>query len=110
MIIDFTNTTLGEIAIPDYGLVDGPFGSNLPASLYTETGIPVVRGSNLSIDGTRFKGNEFVFVSEKTAQKLSRSTCRKDDIIFTKKGTLGQTGFIPNDNRFDKYLVTIQVL
>ncbi len=99
-------STLGSIATPDYGLVDGPFGSNLPASLYTFEGVPVVRGSNLSLGDTRFKKDEFVFVSQETANRLLRSSCCANDIIFTKKGTLGQTGIIPSDGRFSKYLLS----
>jgi type I restriction enzyme S subunit len=98
--------TLGGIAGSEYGLVDGPFGSSLPASDYTEDGIPVIRGSNLSLGETRFKANEFVFVSEATAVRLSRSLCRPDDIIFTKKGTIGQTGIIPNNIGFCRFLLS----
>lgn len=62
---DWTPTTLGAIAEKNgYGLVDGPFGSNLPASAYTDSGIPVIRGSNLSLGDLRFNDSEFVFVSE----------------------------------------------
>jgi type I restriction enzyme S subunit len=99
-------TTLGAIADGQYGLVDGPFGSNLPGSDYTQFGIPVVRGSNLSLGEARFKGHEFVYVSDKTASRLERSICRPGDIVFTKKGTIGQTGFIPNDGRFARYLLS----
>ncbi|MBF9236775.1 restriction endonuclease subunit S [Hymenobacter sp. BT683] len=99
-------TTLGAIACRENGLVDGPFGSNLPASSYTEQGIPVIRGSNLSLGSSRFKDDEFVFVSENTAAKLSRSLCFAGDIIFTKKGTLGQTGFIPTKHRYNRFLLS----
>jgi type I restriction enzyme, S subunit len=99
------STTLGTIAESQGGLVDGPFGSNLPASSYTESGVPVIRGSNLSLGGTHFKGDNFVFVSEETAKRLVRSLCLPDDIVFTKKGTLGQTGIVP-DGGHDKFLLS----
>jgi len=54
-------TTLGSIAKKEYGLVDGPFGSNLPASDYVPVGVPVIRGSNLSLGDVSFKGDEFVY-------------------------------------------------
>lgn len=92
---DWLQTTLGEISAPNNGMVDGPFGSNLPASSYTESGIPIVRGSNLTVGMDRFKANDFVYVSTETFSKLARSGCVAGDIIFTKKGTLGQTGIIP---------------
>ena len=88
--------TLAQIALDGKdGLVDGPFGSNLPERLYTASGIPVIRGSNLSKGKERFKDTEFVYVSEATAAKLSRSQCLPNDIVFTKKGTLGQLGGCP---------------
>jgi type I restriction enzyme S subunit len=100
-------TTLEEIVRKDgYGLVDGPFGSNLPASDYTLTGIPVIRGSNLSLGETKFVDDEFVFVSIETAQRLARSICRPGDIIFTKKGTLGQTGIVPERHAYSKFLLS----
>jgi len=98
--------TLGGIADGVYGMIDGPFGSNLPASDYTDKGIPVVRGSNLSLGENRFKSQEFVFVSDATANRLNRSVCRPGDIIFTKKGTIGQTGIIPNDSGYDRFLLS----
>lgn len=98
--------TLGEIAKQDYGLVDGPFGSNLPAADYTRSGIPVIRGSNLSLGDSRFKDAEFVFVSEETANRHSRSLCGPLDIVFTKKGTLGQVGIIPERHRYSRFLLS----
>ena len=104
---EWSQTTLGAIATKDgYGLVDGPFGSNLPASSYTESGVPVIRGSNLTLGKSRFVADEFVFVSRETANRLARSLCRPLDIIFTKKGTLGQTGLVPSDARCDQYLLS----
>jgi type I restriction enzyme S subunit len=104
---DWHETTLGEIARKDeYGFVDGPFGSNLPASLYTNEGVPVVRGSNLALGHHRFIDDEFVFISPDTANRLRRSLCGPNDIIFTKKGTLGQTGLIPPNHRFKRFLIS----
>ncbi len=104
---DWEWRTLGDIASSQgYGLVDGPFGSNLPASCYVESGIPVIRGSNLTLGTDRFVANEFVYVSEETASQLERSLARPSDIVFTKKGTIGQTGLIPNNLPYDVYLIS----
>ena len=46
-----------------YAFVGGPFGSNLTTRDYTEDGVPVIRGSNLSTDGA-FHDEGFVFVSD----------------------------------------------
>lgn len=103
---EWKETTLGNIAAKGgHGLVDGPFGSNLPASSYMADGIPVIRGSNLTLGSGRFKGDEFVYVSGETADRLSRSLCKANDIVFTKKGTLGQTGLVPDDG-YESYLIS----
>lgn len=106
MSADWTETTLGAIANKVNGAVDGPFGSNLKASSYRESGIPVIRGSNLSVGIERFNSSEFVYVNEATLERLKRSECLPGDIIFTKKGTLGQTGIIPADATHSKYLLS----
>ena len=103
----WTWKTLGDIASSEgYGLVDGPFGSDLPASCYTKSGIPVIRGSNLALGIDRFVADEFVYISEETASRLKRSLARPNDIIFTKKGTIGQTGLIPNNLPYNVYLIS----
>lgn len=99
-------STLGNIAKSGAGLVDGPFGSNLPSSEYVHDGVPVIRGSNLSLGTTRFNDSDFVFVSEHTAQRLCRSLCSAGDIVFTKKGTLGQTALVPGYARYRQYLLS----
>lgn len=103
---EWRDTTLREIAAEPYGLVDGPFGSNLPASVYTSAGTPVIRGSNLSLGTRRFESSDFVYVSRETVDRLARSICRPNDIIFTKKGTIGQTGFVPTDGPSREYLLS----
>jgi type I restriction enzyme S subunit len=100
-------TTLGDIADErPHAFVDGPFGSNLPASCYSADGVPVVRGSNLSLGKARFRDDEFVYVPDEVADRLQRSTCKALDIIFTKKGTLGQTGIIPARTKHKRYLLS----
>jgi type I restriction enzyme S subunit len=95
-----------DIALPGKdGLVDGPFGSNLPSSAYTQFGVPVIRGSNLTKGSERFKSDEFVYVSSDTAARLSRSLCLPKDIVFTKKGTLGQIGLVPS-GKHSTYLLS----
>ncbi len=102
----FEYAELGSIGLGGHtGLVDGPFGSNLPASSYLSEGIPVIRGSNLSKGEVRFRDDEFAFVSSTLADKLARSTCVPKDIVFTKKGTLGQVGIVPNVP-FSRYLLS----
>ena len=46
-----------------------------------------------------------MFVSDATVDRLNRSTCIPRDIIFTKKGTLGQVGIVP-PRPYEKYLLS----
>jgi type I restriction enzyme S subunit len=60
----------------------------------------------LSLGEARFLDHEFVYVSEEMAARLARSTCVPGDVVFTKKGTIGQTGFVPLRGRFERYLLS----
>ena len=66
----------------------------------------MIRGSNLSLGTDRFKAEEFVYVSKETADRIQRSCCQPLDIIFTKKGTLGQTGIVPVPGKHKRYLLS----
>lgn len=75
-----------------YPIVDGPFGTQLKADEYTESGIPLVRISNLD-----YKGNltldDIRFISPDKALDLERSKIRLNDIIIGKTGaTIGKSG------------------
>jgi len=107
MSCEFREYRLSDIqTLDDFGFVDGPFGSNLPATSYIESGVPVIRGVNLSLGVERFKDEGYVFVSEDTAKKLKRSSCMPGDIVFTKKGTLGQAGLIPKNSSFNYFILS----
>ena len=89
-----------------YSLVGGPFGSKLTSSDYVEEGIPVVRGSNLN-GGRYLDETEFVFVSEqKMREDLFGNLAHRGDVVFTQRGTLGQTALIPLDACFDAYVIS----
>jgi type I restriction enzyme S subunit len=86
-------------------LVGGPFGSELTTKDYVDQGVPVIRGGNLPEDQI-FKDDDFVFVSEEKADRLSSNTAQPGDVIFTQRGTLGQVGVIPAEARFPRYLLS----
>lgn len=77
------------------GLVGGPFGSSLVNADYTSSGVPVVRGTNMSVG--RYVGGEFAFVSrDKFDRDLARNAAVPGDIVYTQRGTLGQVALIPD--------------
>ena len=82
-------TTIGE-NITDIAM--GPFGSNLKVDSFVDTGVPVIKGGNLS---ELFVCGSFSFVSEEKADSLKRSVSYPGDIIITHRGTLGQVSLVP---------------
>lgn len=84
--------TIAEVAT-DRGLIGGPFGSNLVSDDYTQSGVPVIRGTNML---GREIGGQFVYVSrEKFNHDLSRNNAKPGDLVFTQRGTLGQVALVP---------------
>ncbi len=83
--VEWPEVLLEDIAAPiRNALVGGPFGSDLVQSDYSPTGVPVIRGENLS--GRRWVGGDFVFVPPTKAAKLTANTAGALDIIFTQRG------------------------
>ena len=81
----------------------GPFGSDIKTDNFIESGVPVVRGSNLT---NGFVENAFVFVSNDKADELRNANAFPGDIVITHRGTLGQVGLIPERSRFPRYVVS----
>lgn len=79
---------------PKQDIVDGPFGSNLKASEYTDAGVPIARLQN--IDRNQFVYKNIKFVSEDKAEYLDRHNFRPGDILITKLGyPLGEACIAP---------------
>ena len=82
----------------------GPFGSNIKIDNFVASGVPVIRGMNLSKN--RFNEDEFVFLTDKKADELATSNAFPGDIIFTHRGTLGQVAVIPLDAKYSRYVIS----
>ena len=82
-------------SMPGDDIVDGLFGSNLKASEYVSTGIPIVRLQN--IDRNRFVNKNIQYVTSKKAEELIRHTFVPGDILITKLGDpLGKACLAPS--------------
>src|SRR5690242_12614536 len=86
--------------------VAGPFGSSISSKFFVEAGVPVIRGSNLRDDLTRFVPQGFVFVSPEQAMQYKAQHVRAGDIVFTCWGTIGQVGLIPENGPFSEYIIS----
>ena len=103
---DFDIYTLEDIDSNEKrSIISGPFGSNISSKYFTEYGVPVIRGNNLTEDNTKFIDEGFVFVSREKANELN-TYARVDDLIFTAAGTIGQVGMIPENSKFKEYVIS----
>ncbi|MGR2803502.1 restriction endonuclease subunit S [Vibrio harveyi] len=67
-----------------WAITGGPFGSNLKASDYTDSGVRVIQLQNIG-DGV-FKNNDFVFTHQKKADELRSCNIYPNEIILSKMG------------------------
>ena len=106
--VTLEKATIEGITSPTkHSCVGGPFGSDLSGKHYVEEpGVPVIRGANLSKGEVKFIDDGFVYVSSDKADSLSRNLAFRGDIVVTQRGTMGQVGLIPEDSKFDRYVVS----
>lgn len=100
MIASWIETRIIDIAEK---LSMGPFGSNIKTDNFVKTGVPVIRGGNLSKG--RFNASDFVYLTEGKADELKSSNAFCGDIVFTHRGTLGQIGIIPR-SKYPRYVIS----
>ncbi len=67
-----------------YGIVDGPFGSNLKTIHYKSEGIPIITSGYVT-DGF-FKADKYLYVTEEKFKEEKRSAVKGGDIIMAKIG------------------------
>ncbi len=66
--------------------------------------MPVLNGSNL--EGFSLSEKAFRYVTEEKADSLNKANAHRGDIVITHRGTLGQIVFIPQDSRYDRYVIS----
>jgi len=94
MADEWQTLTVDQIkAKDDRAIAIGPFGSRMKADTYVASGVPVIRGNNIS--DTRVFVDEFVYVSEQTADELRACNVFAGDLVFPHRGAIGQVGIIP---------------
>ena len=85
----------------------GPFGSRMTADLYRPSGVPVIRGTNIS-SAKSFEG-DFVYISEETANDLKSCLVYPDDLVFPHRGAIGLVGIVPRDG-YCKYILSSSLM
>ena len=100
--------TIGELASSDEGAIAiGPFGSSMKADTYTATGIPVVRGNNLT--GSPGFFGELVFVPETIAARFPRCLVKPGDLVFPHRGAIGQVGLVIEQG-FEQWMLSTSMM
>lgn len=104
----WTLSALEDLASnPSADIVDGPFGSNLKASEYQETGIPIIRLQN--VKKNRFIDKNIKYVSGEKAKELQRHSFVAGDLVITKLGDpLGEAAIVPD--KFDTGIIVADVV
>lgn len=84
---------VGDLVEAGYAEIKtGPFGTQLRASDYVESGRPVLNVRNLGFGDVRPQG--LVYVDEETAARLSAHLLQVDDIVFGRKGAVERHAII----------------
>lgn len=82
----------------------GPFGSNIKVDNFINFGVPVLNGSNLQ--GFKLNEDSFNYVSQEKADSLGKANAHKGDVIITHRGTLGQIVYIPEESKYEQYVIS----
>ncbi|MGY4111959.1 restriction endonuclease subunit S [Aeribacillus sp. SP014] len=86
------HTTLGELAEE---IQDGPGGWAISTNDYTNEGIPVIRGVNISEDG-EFINEGFVYISKEKNNDLRKTQVTPGQVLLSVRGTIGKSTVLPD--------------
>ena len=83
----------------------GPFGSSIKVETFVPEGVPIISGQHLH--GSRVDDSPgFNFVSHEHAQRLANANVKRGDVVFTHAGNIGQAAYIPEDSKFERYVIS----
>lgn len=94
---------LSEIA----EVICGPFGSTIKNTDYQETGIPLVRITNISKEGY-MNYDDIIYISEELGNSLKRTQVSSGDIVISQRGSLGQCAVV--DDTFEKMNISANII
>lgn len=85
---------IDEIASKEkYSLSSGPFGSNLTSQHYTDTGVIILRGTNIT--SGKLDLSNVKYISEEKAIELKRSEVKPNDVVIIAVGSSGKALLVP---------------
>jgi len=102
----YRECTIDDIKAPEKGsIISGPFGSNISSKYFVSSGLPVIRGNNLSLSYEKFIDGGFVYITQEKAEELN-CWAKEGDLIFTAAGTIGQVGLLDGTQSFERYVIS----
>jgi type I restriction enzyme S subunit len=82
----------------------GPFGSDIKVDNFVNEGVPVLNGSNVS--SIKLIETSFKYVTPEKSKALKKANAKRGDIVITHRGTVGQISYIPEDSKYDNYVIS----
>lgn len=78
-------------------VVCGPFGSAIKLNDYVDSGVPLLRISNITPDGTLDTQNNVKFLTAGKSEELSSTQVFADDVIVSQRGTIGASAIVSSE-------------
>ena len=94
---------MGDIA----DVICGPFGSAIKNHDYQDSGIPLIRITNISKDGY-MNYEDLICISEELADSLKRTQVSCGDIVISQRGSLGQCAVV--DDTYKKMNISANII
>ncbi len=105
MSFEWPEIPIDDLKAPVKGSIAmGPFGSRIKKENFTEEGIPVLKGGNLH--GAFVDDTDCDFLTPEKADELSSANAFKGDIVITHRGTIGQVSIIPENAKYERFIVS----
>ena len=83
----------------------GPFGSSIKVETFVPEGVPIISGQHLH--GFRVDDSPgFNFITDEHAQRLANANVKRGDVVFTHAGNIGQAAYIPENSKFERYVIS----
>ena len=102
-----TNTGWSSATVEDIAekVGMGPFGSSIKVETFVPEGVPIISGQHLR--GFRVDDAPgFNYITDEHAQRLANANVMRGDIVFTHAGNIGQAAYIPQNSKFDHYVIS----
>ena len=102
MVDGWGSATIEEIAEK---VAMGQFGSSIKVETFVSEGVPVISGQHLhgiKVDDTQ----GFNFISHEHVRQLANANVMRGDLVLTYAGNIGQAAYIPDDSKFERYIIS----